>query len=314
MKPNKYQRVPRDSLEGPQFAELQPLRLADDCSDEPELFKYIEHSSASRNSWAIFGWDAIRNVVFIGLTVVDVMVCSVLLFHYFREGYHTDPRTLRMPNQYYGLDTTLDGGAPSLSNSSVITFPGLLQQITQGDPNYVYPDDPRRYRSDFGTLSPEDRPLYVSASVSTIAQFRVRDYRMETCVLKLMLPSERMFSPLIESTSVGRQRDWAPFDGSMEIEVWKLDPISSKRSGDWIDPRTLSFRNRPRRGSSRAFAKLAIQGAGEASSPRFRCARDEVLSFELTCQGCALDVWQDKQLPAVGLIIEQFWSDGTAGV
>jgi hypothetical protein len=129
---------------------------------------------------------------------------------------------------------------------------------------------------------------------------------MRTCVLKIILPRDRNFSPWNQTISEGRQRDWIHFEGRMSINVWRLeDPEKGKH---WIDPRTLSFRNRPRRVNSDMFTTLDVQGGEEASSPEFACAQDEVVSFELSCDDCALDVWQDKEMPPIGLIIEQFWA------
>jgi len=238
------------------------------------------------------------------LTASNIYFCLLL---FFRRESHSDPRTLRMPNQFYGLNQTFteEPTAPWLSNTSVITFPTLLQQITREDISYIYPEDPRRYRSRFGTLSPEDRPLYVSSSISTIVQFKARDYGMERCVLKVILPNERIHSPPDGPIDIDRQRDWIPFSGSMPIDIWRLNPIPSTKNNPWIDPRALSFRNRPRRGEF--FTTLLVRGGMEVQSPAFRCAENEVLSFELTCVGCKLDVWQDKQIPAMGMVMEQTW-------
>lgn len=37
------------------------------------------------------------------------------------------------------------------------TFAGVIAQIDRSRPKYVYPDDPRRRSTYFGTVSPEDR-------------------------------------------------------------------------------------------------------------------------------------------------------------
>jgi len=223
-----------------------------------------------------------------------------------------------MPNQFYGLAASGilkegGGGAPWLANTTVITFPTLLQQVDRKSPGKVFPEDPRRYRSSFGTLSPEDRPLYVSSSVSTIAQFRVRDYRMERCRLKLNLPEEMILSsspvpPLV------RQRDWVRFSGSMNVRVSILESktkgIDDDNSGvvgglSWIDPRTLNFRTRQRKFKSHEFETLIVRGGEEVSSEGFDCPDGSILSFELSCEDCLLDVWQDKEMPPMGLFLEQ---------
>jgi len=304
MKGGEYQRVARDSFDSdPDSEELQPLQLNVDKESRDEEQELLEPTSKQHQTASKPSLIRLRNGLFTLFTIANLAVCLYLLF---TQEHPIDPRTLRMPDQFYGLDKSFDSGAPWLSNTTVITFPTLLQQISQEEPSKVYPDDPRRYRSGFGTLSPEDRPLYVSSSISTIVQFRVRDYHMDTCTLKMILPADRSFSPHNQTISVGRERNWRKFDGSMEIDVWKLSP--SEKSNPWIEPRSLSFRNRPRRDGEVPFAKLAVQGGEEVSSQEFRCRKDDVLSFELTCEGCVLDVWQDKQMPAMGLIVEQKFS------
>jgi len=182
------------------------------------------------------------------------------------------------------------------------SFPTLLQQIDYNNPNFVYPNDPRRYRSYFGVISPEDRPLYISSSVSTVAQFRIRDYWMGRCTLKIALPLDRKFASNSSMPSLQRERDWIGFTGAVRLTIWTLE-IPKNIQSLWLNPRTLNARTRPSRG--RKFAEVYIEAGSDFRSEPFSCKRDSVISFELSCEDCVLDVWQDKQMPPVGLSLEQ---------
>ena len=77
----------------------------------------------------------------------------------------TTPRDLSRPSQFIGLDElTFDSNAEK--DLEIVTFPPLLQQIDQQRPDYVSSDDPRRRFTHFGTISPEDRQLLITNSVS----------------------------------------------------------------------------------------------------------------------------------------------------
>jgi hypothetical protein len=141
--------------------------------------------------------------------------------------------------------------------------------------------------------------------ISTVAQFKVRDYGMEQCFLKIVLPRNLSISPSNESPSEPRKRNWIMFTEAMNIEIWSLKTPHSEniKKSQWIDPRTLSSGNRPPR--EKKVAELSVFAGSEARSESFGCLRDSVLSFELACDDCTLDVWQDKQKPPIGLVIEQ---------
>ena len=140
---------------------------------------------------------------------------------------------------------------------------------------------------------------------------------MERCRLKLNLPEEMdSISPPVPS--LVRQRDWVRFLGSMNVRVSVLESRvnDSKKGMDdsgisasaWIDPRTLNFRTKQRNFKSIEFETLIVKGGTEASSEEFDCPDGLILSFELSCEICLLDVWQDKQTPPMGLFLEQRFS------
>jgi len=296
MSHRQYRPIARDSFEDePKLVVQLGTESQAIASDED----FIGSSdSLPRRVRRAANWPAIIAI----LTALNAII-SIAIF--FRSSPQAAlPRQLRMPNQFNGLEGTMKEGAPWLSNASIVAFPTFLQQVDQSRPSYVYPDDARRHLSLFGTLSPEDRQLYVSSIISTIAQFKIRDYAMERCVLKIVLPRENSISEsqLNETLPNDRHRDFVSFPGTIDIHVWLLDTSGMKDA--WIDPRTLSFKTRPKR--VRFFSTLSVEAGFEAQSRRFPCKSDSVWSFEVTCKHCVLDVWQDKQLPRIGLVVEQY--------
>jgi hypothetical protein len=236
------------------------------------------------------------------------------------KGYTHMPYPTTLPNQFPSLESIVPQGAAWLSNHIIHAFPSLLQQISYDEPSKVFPDDPRRYRTeDFGTISPEDRHLLVTSSVrhsnsnnieshsnplqiSSIVQFRVRDHLMNTCSIKIILPKEHENTNTNNGTSL-RERDWLSFSEPMNITIWTLDVSPDSRGWTWIDPRALSASTRPQRAEK--LGTLLIRPGEESSTKSFVCQDGSVLSFELSCESCSLDVWQDKQRPPFGLVLEQ---------
>jgi len=53
------------------------------------------------------------------------------------------------------------------ANLSFINYPILLAQINKNEPKKVYSDDPRAHMTWKGMISPEDRQVVVSKTVSS---------------------------------------------------------------------------------------------------------------------------------------------------
>ncbi|KAG6897831.1 hypothetical protein C0995_010120, partial [Termitomyces sp. Mi166 len=71
---------------------------------------------------------------------------------------HREPdlASLPRPNQFIGLESINYTKHP-FPNVKMATFAGVIAQIDRSRPNFVYPVDPRRRSTYFGTVSPEDR-------------------------------------------------------------------------------------------------------------------------------------------------------------
>lgn len=83
--------------------------------------------------------------------------------------YHSI-QSLRRPSQFIGFDRIANRPSPPTPNH-FINYPVLLTQVYEAHPELVSGDDPRRYLSRVGTVSPEDRLVRVNQTVSS--SFRV---------------------------------------------------------------------------------------------------------------------------------------------
>ncbi|KZV68535.1 hypothetical protein PENSPDRAFT_582324 [Peniophora sp. CONT] len=167
-------------------------------------------------------------------------------------------------------------------------YPSLLTQVDSSHPAKVFQDDPRRLTTAVGTISPEDRRVLVTETISTIVQFRAVDYGMESCELVIRLP---------EASSVDVLNPAQAFP----LSLYRLN------SSLPLDIRTLSFSTLPQRMAKLGDVPFAY-GSSTTWSKTLRCQREEVLTFELSCSPlaveseCALVWWQDRENPQPGTV------------
>lgn len=107
--------------------------------------------------------------------VVTLLTIFVVLdiFIYFRIshsllGMGTDSAELPVRYPYIGLDEMYSSTDVTPSKfDPLVNVPVLATQISRAEPDRVFPVDTHQWLSDFGTLSPPDRNLRVSGSVSS---------------------------------------------------------------------------------------------------------------------------------------------------
>ncbi|KAF9457242.1 hypothetical protein BDZ94DRAFT_1240922 [Collybia nuda] len=224
---------------------------------------------------------------------------------------HREPElaTLPRPNQFIGLERINYTKHP-FPNVKMATFAGVIAQIDRSQPKYVYPVDPRRRSTYFGTVSPEDRNvlatnqasssfIFRNKLISTVLQFRARDFGMEWCTLKLALPASAQYDPTDPNNEEERERNWLLEGDTSDLEVWELE------SSQWLDPRYLSYNTRPRRRGH--LFSFRVRGNSTHVSREVRCPSDKIATFEVFCvsPGCRVDIWQNKLQPPIGLFLEQ---------
>jgi len=77
---------------------------------------------------------------------------------------HENIHLLRRPNPFIGMDNITRPVPPI--HREFVNFPQVIQQVDAQQPKFVYDDDPLRYMSSRGLVSPEDRRVQVTPSVS----------------------------------------------------------------------------------------------------------------------------------------------------
>ncbi|KAJ7150743.1 hypothetical protein C8R46DRAFT_1229677 [Mycena filopes] len=202
------------------------------------------------------------------------------------------------PNSYYGLENAvhnLSAEAPAPIRNPAF-FAGFVDQSAPASIPFKW----NRQFTDFGTVYPTDRRFVVSASISTIFQFRVQDFGMERCSLNLSVPGPAAPS---EEDSHRHLRTRAPALAETlkgRVEVWQLG--LDKR----LDPTALSWNTRPLRSLLLASWHLSeSQEAQQLTSPEFVCASGTIMTFELACAGkaeCEVDFNQPREHPATSTL------------
>ncbi|KAF7799948.1 hypothetical protein EIP86_011191 [Pleurotus ostreatoroseus] len=184
-------------------------------------------------------------------------------------------RLLRRPSQFMGLDKVSRPSPPQ--PTSLLNYPIVILPVDSEHSRKVFDHSPKRHSSQVGMITPEDRRVVVTDTLSSIVQFRAMDYGMEKCEINIRLPalSKLPFTP-----------------PSSVLSVYKLDTKYA------LDTSLLSYAKRPRR-----LAKLADIGFHDMNDVRWNtmlaCPSESVLTVELACStatgsSCNFEFWQDK--------------------
>ncbi|KAJ6513571.1 hypothetical protein C8R47DRAFT_1286223 [Mycena vitilis] len=93
---------------------------------------------------------------------------------------------LTYPNSYIGLEKAVINDTTRAQ--PIVNFPLVLAQINSSKP---LSEELKRNRlfSEYGEIYPREREFLVTHEVLTIAQFRMIDFRMESCSATLQVPS-----------------------------------------------------------------------------------------------------------------------------
>ncbi|KAK7036790.1 hypothetical protein VNI00_011456 [Paramarasmius palmivorus] len=188
---------------------------------------------------------------------------------------------LRRPSPFIGMDNITRPVPPVYRE--FVNFPQVIQQVDSEKPRFTFDDDPLRYMSSRGLVSPEERRVQVTDSVSTLFQFRTVDYGMEKCELHVHFP----VNASTNSTS-------RPF----LLSLHRLD------SSLPLNTRTLSYSTKPRVTSTLTEIRVT-PGSGQVVDwwQQFDCKWDQLLTFELACyapdrlggDSCWLEWWQERK-------------------
>ena len=91
---------------------------------------------------------------------------------------HEEPdlASLPRPNQFIGLERINYTKYP-FPNDKIATFAGVIAQVDRSRPKYIYPVDPRRRSTYFGTVSPDDRNVLATNQVCLHTLFPLKKWR-----------------------------------------------------------------------------------------------------------------------------------------
>ncbi|EPQ55669.1 hypothetical protein GLOTRDRAFT_115949 [Gloeophyllum trabeum ATCC 11539] len=277
-----YRRLPSEEEADSSFPErLVPLELEQ------------EKSALSRNLVWLVVACALCTVANIAATGINMRLHAVEP----KFGTPHTLKTIRRPNQFIGLDKVERG---QVTYTPFANYPALLTQVDASNPNYVYSDDPLRWKTSRGSISPDDRRVLLTATVSTIAQFRILDYGMERCELMVQVAADQTLGP---ESSMRLSESFAnsskPEPGC--ISVWRLD------APEPLDPKRLWWRNKPTRISQVAAFDPQVD---PPSVYRFDCVQDSLHSFEIVAEdeSCYMEWWQDKGTSTSAIYLQQSMS------
>ncbi|KAJ8488209.1 hypothetical protein ONZ51_g3697 [Trametes cubensis] len=257
---------------------------------EPLLKNEVESSTRHHDAGAGANRVLFWSTIGVGLTTAVSLLLSI--FALVRSHSSSSVVQLsRRPNPYVYLDTILINTTrpiPSINN-----FPQVVLQVHNADSSRRMHESDRQRPTAFGTVYPDDRRIFVTDTMSTVAQFRNLDYAMESCVLFMSLPAvSATYDPEITLTP------------DSVIDVWILDESVELAQ----DMRGSLDRAAARR---ELLATLAFPASGAAQTKEFLCPSRAFTTLELTCSpkaasGCHVDFWQDRRgKPISGVYIVQ---------
>ncbi|KAH9847673.1 hypothetical protein C2E23DRAFT_889780 [Lenzites betulinus] len=251
--------------------------------DEPLLKEQVEPTVSRRRqtqSDNFILWSTA------GVTLTTIL--SIILFFNALWNSHDEQvaSLVVRPNPYFYLDNILRNTTQVFP--PVVNFPQVVLHFSAEDPERSMQLEAHRSGPTvFGTVFPDDRQIRVSASVSTLVQFRTLDYAMESCVVNLSLPVEtEKFQPDIDLV-----------EHSM-IDIWALEDTEELAQ----DIRGALLARAPRRRT--LLATLPFPASGSRQSPEFRCPSGKFTTIELACSNvnaaCLVEFWQSRRVKPVG--------------
>jgi len=195
----------------------------------------------------------------------------------------TDLVNLRRPSQFVGLEKI---NRSSVEHElSVINFPFLVGRVDSEHPKSVVTDGPAS-RAIFSGV--ESRKVEMTHSITTVLQFRMLDWKLENCALRIRLPSMNDPRSLFNASS-----------SASEIAVHRL------ASGSTLRLDSLSHYRIPK--LEQKLVSIRVNSDRDTEwTHHFHCAMDSLHTFALVAGNRETSVawWQDKQVevPSVHII------------
>jgi len=193
------------------------------------------------------------------------------------------PDHLPFANPYINLDGLYHSGRINSSKiEPFINKPRISAQVFSDRPDELSPKGRGIVLDRYGTLSTNERRLWVDATTHTILQFRTIDFGMEKCSLAIRIPY-----------SDGELEGGARFslgEGS-KLDIYALDEPKS------INVQRLSWASRPPR--RERVATVEPKSGEEITVSWFACPWSSLNTFEIACADgqtvdCMVDVWTSQ--------------------
>jgi len=246
-----------------------------------------------------------RPFVLYGTLVIFILLAFVLRF-----GVPPFPTSSRQApvleftsvSPFSRLSNGINYNSTYFANADEITTPTFLTPIDRARPDFIYPMEGRMHfhaNPYYGTLPQEDWQLFLNDSITSIVQFRVRDFGMERCRFQFGLPKNGVLDPLRNNrTSV--QPHWEAGGSEAVISIWSLD------TSRWLERTDLCYRSKPPR-SERVATMLVKQNEVIRSTEQFLCPSDNILTYEIACESanCDISILQDRIETDIGFQLVQ---------
>ncbi|KAJ6602436.1 hypothetical protein DFH09DRAFT_899664 [Mycena vulgaris] len=213
------------------------------------------------------GTDILQRFVYWSIIVISVCsMVDVLALVYFaaRTSFQYPGTVTDMPirSSYIHLeDLYLKKHYQSSKIEPIINLPKVLQVVDSSQPNQVIPQWAETWATPHGIVPVNDRRFRITNTVSTVAQFRVLDFGMESCVITLTMPSRN------SSQTIGQLEN--------HLDVWRL------KEDRKLDFNKLSWKSKPER--SRLLGRFSITSGTTQQLVGFSCVSGTYLTIEIAC-------------------------------
>jgi len=258
--------------------------------EEKEELEIVSSTSTRKQSKSPFR-HALTIVFWLGAFMV-VVLSSLNLSLLWKKAFSSpDLDLLRLPriHSYAGLEEIAVNLNSTYEESlTIFNHPRVMTQVSSLDRDRVWPDDIMHFRNNvLGSLSPDARRFFIEPTINTVAQFRIVDFGMEKCYLRLNLGKH-----LANNTKWG----WpAP-----HLNVWRLKDLPDK-----IDVRKLSWNHKPAR--QELLVHWDLTGKEYAVSSKFDCPWGTFPAFDFECDGpgCIIDFYDNPRDDTPSIVLVQ---------
>ncbi|TFK35072.1 hypothetical protein BDQ12DRAFT_635563 [Crucibulum laeve] len=283
----------REATRSPTYAPL--LNRTGNSHDDGDGDSFEQDSNEKAVDGAEISKDRRLTLVTISAAIL-ALTCTLVnvsfLFHWNSPStfsFISGIKELEYADTYVGLDTAIYE-TPLIPPKPISNFPLVIAQVNRSDPRTVYLDN-HRYMSALGMIYPEDKKVLITNEVSTVMQFRILDFGMESCKLNVTIPSG-------DEAKADKKNATISSD-PLVLDIWYL------QASKGVDTSRLSWSTLPKRQG--LFTSLRIEAGRTTQSPEFHCRSGSLYTFELTCSDprCHLEFQQDMKVPRLAFFLSQ---------